>query len=80
MIYTIIIGLIVGFIARMLMPGRTPTGFIITACLGIGGSILATFLGQAVGWYHEGQSAHFIGSTLGAMLLIFIYHLFTKGR
>jgi len=74
-IMTFIIGLIVGIVAKFLMPGKDPGGFIITAIIGIIGSFLATWLGQAVGWYHAGQTAGFIGSVIGAIILLLIYHL-----
>ena len=74
-IWAIIIGFIVGLIAKFLMPGRDPSGFIVTAVLGIVGALLATFLGQAMGLYTAGQSAGFIASVIGAMIVLFIYHL-----
>jgi uncharacterized membrane protein YeaQ/YmgE (transglycosylase-associated protein family) len=78
MLWTLITGLIVGAIAKFLTPGREPSGFLITICIGIGGSILATFLLRAVGWYKEGQSAHFLASLFGAILLLAIYHMVVK--
>jgi uncharacterized membrane protein YeaQ/YmgE (transglycosylase-associated protein family) len=78
-IWAIIIGFIVGLIAKFLMPGRDPGGFIITAVLGIVGALLATFLGQAMGLYSAGQSAGFIASVIGAMIVLFVYHL-VRGR
>jgi len=78
-IWAIIIGFIVGLIAKFLMPGRDPGGFIITAVLGIVGALLATFLGQAMGLYAAGQSAGFIASVIGAMIVLFVYHLI-RGR
>ena len=78
MLWTLITGLIVGAIAKFLTPGREPSGFLITICIGIGGSILATFLLRAVGWYKEGQSAHFLASLFGAILLLTIYHMVVK--
>lgn len=74
-IMTFIIGLIVGIVAKFLMPGKDPGGFIITAIIGIVGSFVATWLGQAIGWYHAGQTAGFIGSVIGAIILLLIYHL-----
>lgn len=71
------IGLIVGIVAKLLMPGRDPGGFIITAILGIVGSFVAGFLGQSVGWYSAGEPAGFIASVIGAMLLLGIYRLAT---
>ena len=78
MLWTLITGLIVGAIAKFLTPGREPSGFLITICIGIGGSILATFLLRAVGWYKEGQSAHFLASLFGAILLLTIYRMVVK--
>lgn len=75
-----IIGLVVGIIARFLMPGRQPGGFIITAILGIVGSLLATWLGKAIGWYQPGQTAGWIGSIVGAIIVLLIYHLVRRNR
>ena len=80
LIWTLIIGLVVGVVAKLLMPGRDPGGFIITILLGIAGSILATYLGRAMGLYRDGSSAGFIMSVVGAMLLLFLYRLFTGQR
>ena len=77
-IMTFIIGLIVGIIAKFLMPGKDPGGFIITAILGIVGSFLATYAGQALGWYQAGQTAGWIGSIVGAIIVLLIYRLFTR--
>ena len=74
----IVFGLVVGVIAKLIMPGKDPGGFIITMLIGIGGSLIGTFLGQAVGWYQEGQSAGFIVSILGALLLLAAYHFIRK--
>ena len=80
LLWTFIIGLIIGAVAKLLMPGKDPGGFIITALLGVAGSFTATFLGRAIGLYREGSSAGFIASIIGAMLLLFIYRLATKKR
>ena len=69
LLWTIIIGFIVGVIAKFLMPGRDPGGFIITILLGIAGSFVGTLIGRAVGLYGEGSSAGFFMSVVGAMLL-----------
>jgi uncharacterized membrane protein YeaQ/YmgE (transglycosylase-associated protein family) len=66
----IIIGLIVGFIARLVVPGKHPTGLIVTAVIGIAGSVIATAAGKAAGWYHSGQSASFLASIVGAVVLL----------
>ncbi len=79
-IWAIIIGGIVGFIAKLLMPGRDPGGFIITVLLGIAGSLLATWLGEAVGWYRDGESAGFIGSIVGAVIILAIYRMIAGRR
>ena len=64
-----------GLLAKMLTPGKDPAGFFITAGIGIAGSLLATYGGQAMGLYSAGQAAGFIGSVIGAIVLLFIYHL-----
>ena len=79
-LYIILIGLVVGIIAKLLMPGRDPGGFIITALLGIAGAVVGTWTGQALNLYEPGEAAGFIGSVLGAMLLLFIYRLFARPR
>ena len=78
-IWAIIIGFIVGLVAKFLMPGRDPGGFIVTTLLGIVGALVATFLGQALGLYAAGQSAGFIGAVIGAIVVLFLYHLI-RGR
>ena len=77
-IWSIIIGLIVGAIAKLFMPGKDGGGIIITMLIGIGGSLVFTYLGRILGFYAEGESAGFIASILGAMLILFIYRLFKK--
>jgi uncharacterized membrane protein YeaQ/YmgE (transglycosylase-associated protein family) len=79
-IWAIIVGLLVGIVAKFLMPGRQGGGFIVTALLGIVGAVVATFLGQAMGIYAAGQSAGFIGAVIGAIVVLFIYGLITRGR
>jgi len=69
---TIIVGLIVGAIARFVMPGEQKMGWILTCLLGIGGSMAAGFIGQALGWYNAGEGAGWIASVLGAVLLLFV--------
>jgi uncharacterized membrane protein YeaQ/YmgE (transglycosylase-associated protein family) len=76
-LWTIIIGFIAGLIAKFIMPGSNePSGFILTTILGIVGAFVATYLGQAVGWYKAGESAGFIGAIVGAVILLFVYGLF----
>ena len=72
---TVIIGLLVGAIAKLLMPGKDPGGCIITILIGIAGAFVASYLGQAIGWYQAGQPAGFIASVIGAMLLLLLYRL-----
>jgi uncharacterized membrane protein YeaQ/YmgE (transglycosylase-associated protein family) len=71
----IVFGLIVGAIAKLLMPGRDPGGFIVTMLLGIAGALLGGFLGRALGWYGEGEAAGFLMSLVGAILLLAIYRM-----
>ncbi|MCI0423720.1 MAG: GlsB/YeaQ/YmgE family stress response membrane protein [Acidobacteria bacterium] len=77
-LWTIFIGLVAGALAKLLMPGKDPGGIVITILLGIVGSVIATFLGQAVGWYAPGTSTGLIGSTLGAILILAVYRFFKK--
>jgi uncharacterized membrane protein YeaQ/YmgE (transglycosylase-associated protein family) len=79
-LWTILIGFIVGLVAKFLMPGRDPAGFIITVLIGIVGSVIATYLGRGLGWYQVGESAGFIAAVIGAMILLFIYRLVTSKR
>jgi uncharacterized membrane protein YeaQ/YmgE (transglycosylase-associated protein family) len=79
-IWTIVIGFVVGLLAKMLKPGRDPSGFIITVLIGIAGALLATYGGQALGLYQAGQAAGFIGSLVGAIIVLVIYGLVTKNR
>jgi uncharacterized membrane protein YeaQ/YmgE (transglycosylase-associated protein family) len=79
-LWAILIGFVVGLVAKFLMPGRDGGGFILTTILGIIGAVAATFLGQALGIYAAGQSAGFIGAVIGAMIVLFIYGLATKRR
>lgn len=77
-LWVAIIGLIIGAIAKFIMPGKDPGGIIITMLLGIAGSLLAGWLGRAVGWYREDQSAGFIASVIGAIILLAIYRMFKR--
>ena len=74
-LWTLIIGLIIGLIAKALMPGRDPGGFIITALLGIAGAFLAHMIGRGLGWYAEGEASAFIAAVVGAILLLAIYRM-----
>ena len=68
-----IFGIIVGAIAKLLMPGRDPGGLLVTMLLGIAGALVAGFIGRALGWYEPGEAAGFIMATVGAILLLFVY-------
>lgn len=75
MLWIIVVGLVAGIIARMLSPGpNNPSGFILTIVIGIAGAFLATFVGQAVGWYQPDQGAGFIMATVGALVVLFIWN------
>ncbi|HUL93842.1 MAG TPA: GlsB/YeaQ/YmgE family stress response membrane protein [Burkholderiales bacterium] len=78
LIWTILIGFVAGVVAKLLRPGTGPSGFFLTAALGIGGAIVATFLGRALGLYHAGEGAGFIGATIGAVILLVLYHFIAK--
>jgi uncharacterized membrane protein YeaQ/YmgE (transglycosylase-associated protein family) len=79
-LWAIIIGFVAGTVAKFLMPGRDPGGFIITICLGIAGSLVATWLGRQIGWYQADQGARFIGSVVGAVIILAIYRFFVRNR
>jgi uncharacterized membrane protein YeaQ/YmgE (transglycosylase-associated protein family) len=79
-LWAIIVGFVVGALARLIMPGRDPGGFIVTILLGIGGSVVATWLGRTLGWYHGDQSARFIGSIAGAIITLAIYRMIVRQR
>jgi len=73
-LWTIVIGLVAGALARFIVPGTERGGMVISIILGIVGAVVATFLGRALGWYQPGESAGFIGATIGAILLLVVYH------
>ncbi len=79
-IWTIVIGFIVGLLAKRVMPGKDPGGSIITAALGIAGSLIASYGGRALGIYGGDETAGFIGAFLGAIILLIIYRLFMRNR
>ena len=80
-LWTIIIGFIAGVIAKYIMPGdNEPTGFILTAILGIVGAFVATFLGQALGWYRPGEGAGLIGAVVGAVIVLLVYGMVAGRR
>jgi len=74
----ILIGLIAGLIAKALVPGRDPSGCIVTILLGIGGAVLAGFLGQSLGWYSPGEGAGFLAAIVGAVLILAVYRLVAR--
>lgn len=74
-VWTILIGFVAGLVARAIKPGDDSAGFIVTTLIGIAGSLIATYVGQAMGWYTAGQGAGFIASVVGAIVLLFIYGL-----
>jgi uncharacterized membrane protein YeaQ/YmgE (transglycosylase-associated protein family) len=78
-LYILLIGFVVGVLARFLKPGRDSMGFIMTILLGIAGAMLASWVGQAMGWYAPGQAAGFIGALLGAIAILVVVSLF-RGR
>jgi uncharacterized membrane protein YeaQ/YmgE (transglycosylase-associated protein family) len=80
MLAAIITGLIIGAIAKLLMPGKDPGGCIITILLGLAGSVTATYLGQALGLYRTGEAASWIGGVIGAMLLLLVYRVLARPR
>ena len=80
-IWTIIIGFVAGVVAKFLMPGKNePSGFVLTTILGIIGAFLASYLGQALGFYQPGQGAGLIGAIVGAVIVLFIWGMVTRGR
>jgi len=79
-LWTILIGFVAGLIARALMPGPNPMGFILTAVLGIVGAVVANFLGRSLGWYGEGQGAGLVASVVGALIVLFVYGLVAKRK
>jgi uncharacterized membrane protein YeaQ/YmgE (transglycosylase-associated protein family) len=76
---TLVIGFLAGLVAKFLMPGRDPKGFIITIVLGVVGAFLATWLGRMLGWYQDGEAAGFIGAVIGSIIILAIYRV-TFGR
>jgi uncharacterized membrane protein YeaQ/YmgE (transglycosylase-associated protein family) len=80
LLWTLIIGLLVGIVAKFLMPGRDPGGFIITALLGVAGAFVAHAIGRAMGWYAEGEPSGFIASVVGAVVLLALYRMVVGRR
>ena len=79
-IWTIVIGFIAGLIARALLPGPNPMGFVLTTLLGIVGALVAGFLGRALGWYEVGEGAGLVASVIGAILVLVVYGWVTRRR
>ena len=80
-LFTILIGFIAGLIAKFLMPGdNEPSGFILTTILGVVGAFVATYLGQAIGWYRAGEGAGLIGAVVGALIVLFVYGMVAGRR
>lgn len=80
-LWIVFIGFVAGIVARLIAPGpNNPSGFILTAVLGIAGAFLATFIGQMIGWYRPDQGAGFIGAIVGALVVLFIWHQLVKRR
>ncbi len=77
-LYIIIIGFLAGVVAKFIMPGKDPGGFIITTALGVVGALLATFLGRLIGWYKEGETGGFIAAVVGAIIILFVYRIIKK--
>jgi uncharacterized membrane protein YeaQ/YmgE (transglycosylase-associated protein family) len=79
-LWAIIIGGVAGALAKLIMPGRDPGGFIVTILLGIAGSMVATWLGRTLGWYRGEEGASFIGSVVGAIIILALYRVFVRRR
>ena len=80
-IWTIIVGLVAGVIAKFIMLGsKEPSGFVLTALLGVVGAVVATFLGRALGWYSPGQGAGLIGAVVGAIVVLFVWGIIATRR
>jgi uncharacterized membrane protein YeaQ/YmgE (transglycosylase-associated protein family) len=80
-VWTIIIGFVAGLIAKFFLPGpNEPSGFIVTTLLGVVGAFVATFLGQAIGWYQAGEGAGLIGAIVGAIIVLVVWGVFARQR
>ncbi len=80
LLWAMVVGFVAGAIAKLLMPGRDPGGFLVTSLLGIGGALGATLMGRLIGFYQPGQNAGFIASIVGAIALLAIYRMFAGSR
>lgn len=78
LLWTLIIGLLAGAVAKWIMPGKDPGGIFITMGIGVAGAIVATYLGRFIGWYDEGEGAGFIAAVVGSIILLAVYRLFKK--
>ena len=76
----ILVGFLAGGLAKLIMPGKDPGGCLITILLGVAGAVVAGFIGNAVGWYSQGEPVSFIAAVLGAILILFIYRLLVRRR
>lgn len=79
-VWTILIGFVAGLVARAIKPGDDSAGFIVTTLIGVGGALIVTYVGQAMGWYKAGEGAGFIASVLGAIVLLFVWGLIRRKR
>jgi len=77
-IWTALIGFLAGLVAKLIMPGKQNMGFLMTTILGVAGAFLATWLGRMLHWYDSGESARFLGATIGAVILLVVYGLIRK--
>ncbi|HYZ43877.1 MAG TPA: GlsB/YeaQ/YmgE family stress response membrane protein [Xanthobacteraceae bacterium] len=78
-LWTIVIGFVAGVLAKLIHPGpNEPSGFILTTLLGIAGAFVATYLGQAIGWYRADEAAGLIGATVGALIVLFVWGMFAR--
>ena len=80
LLWTLLIGLLVGIVAKFLMPGRDPGGFIVTALIGVADAFVAYGIGRALGWYAQGEAAGFLASVVGAVLLLALYRMLVGSR
>lgn len=78
-VWMLVVGFVVGLVARAVLPGTQRIGWLLTTVLGVAGSLVAGFIGQALGWYSAGQGAGFVASVLGAMVVLFLYTRFVGG-
>lgn len=79
-IWMLLVGLVVGAIAKLMMPGKDPGGFVVTMLLGVAGALVAGFLGRALGWYREGEPVGLFASIIGAVILLALYRMVSRSR